>query len=174
MGWVLFWVAWVSFVAPGRHSRTRKEKGFMMGRPRLSDEERAKRRAATYMRANIKRGHIPGAVGKPHGNITRKTTVVDDTMIVEAGPKRVNIPYLPKNPTVDDMKNFILALAENAAKVGSAPAMIAAAQTLQKEIDRFERTNPPKAEPPKPRPRIPVEVEIEKVKCPHCGKEFEV
>lgn len=146
-----------------------------MGRLKLSDEERAKRRAATIARANLKRGHIPNKRGRPNGNTERSTTVVDDTVIFESKPKRIgNIPYLPKNPTVDDMKDFILALAENAANVGSAPAMIAAAQTLQKEIDRFERTNPPKAEPPKPRPRIPVEVEIEKVKCPHCGKEFEV
>lgn len=145
-----------------------------MGRPRLSDEERARRRAATYAKHNLKRGHIPRQPGRPNGNTIRETTVVDDTVIVQTKPKVVGIPYLPKNPTVDDMKDFILALAESAAKVGSAPAMIAAAQTLQKEIDRFERTNPPKAEPPKPRPRIPVEVEIEKVKCPHCGKEFEV
>lgn len=174
MGWILFWVAWVSFVAPGRHSRTRKKKGFVMGRPRLSDEERIKRRAAAIARDNIKRGHIPGAVGKPPANIDRKKEVVGGNLFVKESPRRVKMPLLPTNPTPQDLKDFILALAEEAARSGSAPAMIAAANTLQKEIDRFERTNPPKAEPPKPRPRIPVEVEIEKVKCPHCGKEFEV
>ena len=145
-----------------------------MARPRLSDEERIKRRAASIARYTLKKGHIPGAVGKPPQNITRTTQVVDNTMVVKTEPKKIGIPYLPKNPSIDDMKKFVLALAENAAQVGSAPAMIAAAQTLQKEIDRFERTNPPKAEPPKPRPRIPVEVEIETVQCPHCHKTFEV
>ena len=146
-----------------------------MGRPRLSDEERAKRRAATIARDNLKRGHIPNQRGRPNGNTERTTTVIDDTIIVESKPKRVGgIPYLPKNPTIDDMKDFVLALAEEAAKIGSAPAMIAAAQTLQKEIDRWEKSNPPQAEPPKPRPRIPVEIEISQVKCPHCGQVFEV
>lgn len=145
-----------------------------MARPRLSDEERIKRRAASIARYTLKKGHIPGAVGKPPQNIKRETTVIDNTMIVKTGPKRVGMPYLPKNPSIDDMKEFVLALAENAAQVGSAPAMIAAAQTLQKEIDRWEKSNPPQAEPPKPRPRIPVEIEIEKVKCPHCGQTFEV
>ena len=146
-----------------------------MGRPRLSDEERAKRRAATIARDNLKRGHIPNQRGRPNGNIDRTTTIIDDTIIVESKPKRVgSIPFLPKNPTINDMKEFVLALAENAAQVGSAPAMIAAAQTLQKEIDRWEKSNPPQAEPPKPRPRIPVEIEISQVKCPHCGQVFEV
>ena len=145
-----------------------------MGRPKLPDEERAARRAATIARANLKRGHIPNRRGRPNSNTNRTTTVIDDTVIVETEPKRVGIPYLPKNPTIEDMKDFVLALAENAAQVGSAPAMIAAAQTLQKEIDRWEKTNPPQAEPPKPRPRIPVEVEIETVQCPHCHKTFEV
>lgn len=145
-----------------------------MGRPRLSDEERRKRRAISYARYRIKKGQIPGAVGKPSSNINRETTVVNDTVFVKTGPKRVGIPYLPKNPTADDMREFVLALAENAAQVGSAPAMIAAAQTLQKEIDRWEKTNPPQPEPPKPRPRIPVAIEIEKVVCPHCHKSFEV
>ena len=145
-----------------------------MGRPRLSDEERAIRRGATYAKHNLKRGHIPSQRGRPNGNTERTTTVVDDTIIVESKPRRVGIPYLPKNPTIDDMKDFVLALAEEAAKIGSAPAMIAAAQTLQKEIDRWEKSNPPQAEPPKPRPRIPVEIEISQVKCPHCGQVFEV
>ena len=146
-----------------------------MGRLKLSDEERAKRRAATIARANLKRGHIPNKRGRPNGNTERTTTVVDDTVIFESKPKRVGgIPYLPKNPTIDDMKDFVLALAENAAQVGSAPAMIAAAQTLQKEIDRWEKTNPPQAEPPKPRPRIPVEIEISETRCPFCNKTFEV
>ncbi|MCQ2608567.1 MAG: hypothetical protein MJ197_07775 [Bacteroidales bacterium] len=145
-----------------------------MGRPKLSDEERTKRRAATVAKYHLKCGHIPRKVGRPNGGIFRKTTVVDDTVIVETEPKKIGIPYLPKNPTADDMREFVLALAENAAQVGSAPAMIAAAQTLQKEIDRWEKTNPPQPEPPKPRPRIPVAVEIESVKCPHCGKTFEV
>lgn len=174
MGWILFWVAWVSFVAPGRHSRTRKEKGFVMGRPRLSDEERKKRRAVADARYRMKIGKVPGAIGRPPANVEREKEVVAGNLFVKESPRRVKMPLLPTNPTPQDLKDFILALAEEAARSGSAPAMIAAANTLQKEIDRFERTNPPKAEPPKPRPRIPVEVEIEKVICPHCGKEFEV
>lgn len=145
-----------------------------MGRPRLSDEERERRRIAAYKIQNIKRGHIPGAVGQPPKNVDRSKDVIEGHVFVKESPKLVNMPYLPPNPTAQDLKDYILALTENAARLGSAPAMIAAANTLQKEIDRFERNNPPQVEPPKPRPRIPVEIEIETVQCPNCHKTFEI
>lgn len=146
-----------------------------MARPKLSDEERKKRRAAANMRYRIKQGQVPGAIGRPPKNETRKTEVIDGAIVIKKEPRRINLPAeLPDNPTPEDMKRFIVEMAKCAAEVGSAPAMIAAAQTLQKEIDRWERTRPPEIIPPKPRPRIPVEIEIESVKCPHCGKTFEV
>lgn len=95
--------------------------------------------------------------------------------MIKKEPRKIKLPMeLPDNPTPEDMKCFIVEMARAAAEVGSAPAMIAAAQTLQKEIDRWERTKPPEIIPPKPRPRIPVEIEIATVKCPHCGENFEV
>lgn len=146
-----------------------------MARPRLSDEERKKRRAASLARYRIKKGMVPGTIGRPPKDEVRKTEVVGGAIVIKKEPRKITLPTeLPDNPTPEDMKRFIVEMARAAAEVGSAPAMIAAAQTLQKEIDRWERTKPPEITPPKPRPRIPVEIEIATVKCPHCGKNFEV
>lgn len=144
-----------------------------MPRPKLTEEERKKRRAATLARYRIKKGMIPGALGRPSSSETREQKTVGGAIVITQKMRRIDLPELPDNPTPEDMKKFIVELARSAAEVGSAPAMIAAAQTLQKEIDRWERSKPPEIIPPKPRPRIPVEIEISTVKCPHCGKTFE-
>lgn len=146
-----------------------------MARPRLSDEERKKRRAAALARHRIKKGMVPGAIGRPPSDEERDREVVGGAIVITRKPRKINLlQELPENPTTEDMKKFVIEMARAAAEVGSAPAMIAAAQTLQKEIDRWERNRPPEIVPPKPRPRIPVEIEIATVKCPHCGKSFEV
>lgn len=144
-----------------------------MPRVKLSDEERKLRRSAVQARYRLKKGQIPGAVGKPIANETRQSKVVNGVMVITKKNKITMPSDLPDNPTAEDMKRFIVEMARSAAEVGSAPAMIAAAQTLQKEIDRWERSRPPEIIPPKPRPRIPVEIEITTVKCPHCGQTFE-
>lgn len=148
-----------------------------MPRPKVSDEQRKLTRQRANARYRLKKGHIPGAVGTHKTNIEQKEEVIGGAIVITQKPKPTPISRatsLPDNPTLDDMKQFVIQMARDAAEVGSAPAMIAAAQTLQKEIDRWEKSNPPQAEPPKPRPRIPVEIEISTVKCPHCGKTFEV
>jgi hypothetical protein len=148
-----------------------------MGRAKVSEEQRRKTHNMAAARYRIKKGQIPGAVGRPKENIEKTEEVIGGAIVITQKPKPIPIskmPSLPDHPTLDDMKRFVIEMARNAAEVGSAPAMIAAAQTLQKEIDRWEKSNPPQVEPPKPRPRIPVEIEITKIKCPHCGKEFEV
>lgn len=145
-----------------------------MARPKLSPEEKKKRRAASLARYRIKQGMVPGAIGRPPKDEERTKEVIGGAIVVRKEPRKVNLPRLPQNPTAEEMKVFVVEMARAAAQIGSAPAMIAAAQTLQKEIDRWERTKPPEIEPPKPRPRIAVEIEIETVKCPHCGKSFGV
>lgn len=146
-----------------------------MPRPRLPDDERKRRRAAATARYRIKMGQIPGAVGRPPKNESRTREIVGGVMVVKQERNKIKLPGdLPENPTPEDMKRFVVEMARCAAEAGSAPAMIAAAQTLQKEIDRWERTRPPVIEQPKPRPRIGIEVEVEKVKCPHCGQTFDL
>lgn len=148
-----------------------------MPRKKVSEEQKRQARNMAAARYRIKKGHIPGAVGIHRTNMEHKEEVIGGAIVITQKPKPIPIPKatsLPDNPTLDDMKQFVIQMARDAAEVGSAPAMIAAAQTLQKEIDRWEKSNPPQAEPPKPRPRIPVEIEISTVQCPHCKKTFEV
>lgn len=146
-----------------------------MGRKPLTDEERIARRNASYARYRIKKGHVPNVMGRPTKSETRETEIVGGAIVVNKKPKVMNLPNeLPENPTAEDLRRFVLEMAKRAAEVGSAPAMIAAAQTLQKEIDRWERNKPAEIVKPIPRPRIAVEIEIETTKCPFCGKTHEV
>ena len=145
------------------------------GRPRLSEEERKKNRAASLARYRIKIGMMPKEIGRPPKDEIRNKEVIGGALVVKKEPRQIDLPHeLPENPTVEEMRRFVLEMASAAAKIGSAPAMIAAAQTLQKEIDRWERNKPPEIVKPNPRPRVAVEIEIKTTVCPHCGKTHEV
>ncbi|MDR0367072.1 MAG: hypothetical protein LBH41_00655 [Rickettsiales bacterium] len=132
-----------------------------MARKKLTDEERAARRKITTARYRLKKGHVPGAVGKPPQNEERTVIKMEGATLVERKPKFVlkTTKTLDRNSTPEDIYEWIIEVCQDLKGSDVPAAWAAAASNMYKVAESLERRLPPPEVKVKPRPRIAVVIE---------------
>lgn len=147
-----------------------------MTRPKILTPEEVKlRKKAANASYRIRKGQAVGRIGRPPANEERTSEVIGGIRVVKTAPRIKAISFsLPEDPTAEDMERFLIGAVNDIMQYEAPAAKAAATQILLKTLERRDKLMPPPAPKIIPRPRVAIEVEIQKIKCPHCGKIMEL